>query len=362
MFNSINLKRNSQSDLYGSIYFIIAFIAELIKDSYQTKSIEDTLKNQIALSMIRPYADDNIHDIIDANYPFENGINNNKLIDSLKTWLEQLPKLDSFPIETLSNTMKEFFFQENKMDIVENFGDYITLQIFYFLNSLLNAEVKNMQKNNMESTVVKKINKIDAAKKILDDNINKYNINFKSDKISLFSFLYSCPIWEFLINLHSTSKVYNGELKLTKTEEFNYEGLLALIKDTDEDDNNEEVIYEEQNNKYLELLKGLKAHKIKDIVESKDNDNTTNNDEYKKEFEDTHNAEKYLELFLNKKEELLDIAIHVDNIDNTTINKFINIIRNNYKKDTRFKGKRREYIKEAILKFHSLNKSDVQDT
>lgn len=366
MFNSINLKRNSQSDLYGSVYFIIAFIAELIKNANRGKSVEETLKNQIALSMIRPYADNNVHDIIDANYPFENGINQCELIDSLKRWLTKLSKLDSFPIETLNNTMKEFFFQDNKMDVVENFGDYITLQIFYFLNSLLNAEVKNMQKDNMESTVVKKISKIDAAKKILDDNINKYNIKFDLEKISLFGFLYICPIWEFLINLHSNSKVYNDGLKPKPTtiSGLNSQSLFALIEDNYEDDS-EEVIYE-KDNQYLNLLRGLKAHKIKqNIVDSKEEDNILDVEDEPEEnivLEKVHNVKKYLELFLNKKEELSDIVISQDNIDDKTIDRFIDTIRSYYKKDTRFKSQRRAEIKEAIIKFLLLNKSDVQDT
>ncbi|WP_164969378.1 hypothetical protein [Halarcobacter anaerophilus] len=364
MFNSINLKRNSQSDLYGSIYFIIAFIGELIKGTKLHKSVKDTLKNQIGLSMIRPYADNNIHDIIDANYPFENGLEKSQLVNSLEAWLSKLDIVKSFPIETLNNTMKEFFYQDDKMDVVENFGDYITLQIFYFLNSLLNAEVKNMQKYNMKSTVVKRINKVDSAKRILDDNINKYKLKFDLENLSLFEFFYICPIWEFLIKLHSNSRFYNKEVeqKPTRNQGITSQSLFALMEEDDEDDK-EEVIYQEVDNKFLELLKGLKAHKIKQSNTDPDEDiilNTEENSNFNKSLE--HDSETYLKLILENEEKLKKYTVDSDEISDEYLNQYKSIIRNYYSSTISFRGKKLEELKNAIQKFSKIENQNVQDT
>lgn len=362
MFNEIKVKRESETHLFGSIHFIIGFIADMIKGYKQAQTMSKLLHNKAVKTSIRPYADNYIDSVINYGKLLDKkNYENCTLVTGLDSWLKKLDNLKSFPLETLENTIKEFYYLESEIPNTDNFGDHLLLQTVYFLNALLKADLKNIKN---EDTNILRIKQIKEAFKRLDMNIKNSKINILNDsELSLFSFIYQCPLWEYLIGLHSNSFIYTLKEKTPSRPS-------SLFDEYEEDNDNEDKNSEEINvteNKFFRLLQGIKKHGSNITKEKHENNNEEINKEFKHQeestdFEKEHSVKKYIELFIKEKEKLSTISIpSIDDITENTIDLFIDSIRSYYKKDTRFKINRRKLLKEAITKFLSLDSTDVQD-
>lgn len=354
MFSEVRIRRESQSDLFGSIYYVLGFISDLMKGKSQGKNLIEILKNKALKTSIRSYSDNYIDSVVSYDFYLSDKVfNNSPLINEIDLWLAKINKLNSYPLETLNNTIKEFYYQETEIPLMENFGDYLKLQIIYFLNALLKADLKNIKNEDIN---VRRIRNLNTAFSILESNIANSGVNLDSNTHSLFYFIYSCPLWEYLIGLHSNSTIFTSGNRKKKSNENN----LGSLFGSQEEEENEEV--EVKENKFFKLLQGIKTHKT---TFSKENDlevDISISEDINNVLETEHTVDKYLKLFLKKKDLLEKHKIvSVAEINDKDIDVFRDAIKGYYKEYTRFKEKRRNLLKDAILQFVQVEEQDVQD-
>lgn len=355
MFNEVKMKRESQSDLFGSIYYVLGFISDLMKGKSQGKKLLEILKNKAFKTSIRTYSDNYIDSVVNYDlYLNETIFNECDFINEMDIWLEKINNLMPYPLETLNNTIKEFYYQEMDIPPMENFGDYLKLQTIYFLNALLKADLKNIKNEDINVSRIKNLN---TAFNRLESNISNSGIDLNTNtNISLFAFIYSCPLWEYLIGLHSNSMIFTSKTNINKQSDNNLGSLFGF---SEEEETDEE--FEVKENEFFKLLQEIKAHKtsfskeMSEIVEV----DKENNEEV---FETVHNIDKYLELFLKNKSVLEKYKVtSEDEISDEYIDKFRDAIKGSYKERTRFKEGRRKLLKDAIWKFSLIKEDNVHD-
>ena len=332
MFNKLSLERGSKFDLYGSFYFILGFIAELIQVKLQNQDIKVYLSQKKLGSSISPYSNSNLNSNIFYDFTLDNidtqhNIIECELIQDLILWLEDIHIVKGFPIEVLRETMNDYYWQENKMEEEANFGNYIKLQVLYFLNALLKIDLKYSSDKNI---AIKRINNVKAANNSFNDKLNKIKKekNISLEDLKLFSFIYKCPIWNYLIGLHDV--LDTEALNISKNS--NSKNTVALPFSDEEMG----VKLDRNEHQFFNLLNNLKTHAIDRQI-------------YK------YTVEDLVKLFNNNKDYLPQERISSEEqITNYIEEVYKNIIKKNIPMQ-RFTASKLAILHEAILKYNELN-------
>lgn len=348
LFNQIISARGSRFHLFGSLYFIIGLIFDLMKLKSKNQDILNYFQNKAVLTSIEPY---NISKNVNTPINYHQSLSyldlsNAQIVKDLDNWLGEMD-LNSFSLNILSDIMKEYYFQLTDMPNCKSFGEYLTFNICYFLNAILKAETNYYASSYIPISRIKK-NYSDAVDS-LQTNISKSKIkSYSNSKNTLFKFFYDCPIWNYLISLHGIStKENNKESENTKTNILTPD-LFNFNQVEDQEYVESEVDKEEIINPYYELLKGLKIHQGKEHDDEEEDivENTIL-------YETIFSIEKFLEIIYENKQDLNKYKVSDENqITSSIMDKYINVIKNRYKPGSKFRySDREEMLKKAISKF-----------
>lgn len=361
MFNHVSLQRGSKSDLYGSIYFILGAIGEILSLPNNKEAISNYLLNHAKIGTLTPYSENNITSTIYYDHGPRSNLKSNKLLDEFHEWLSMQDNIEKFPINVLEATMKEFHYQEIDMPYVYNFAHYITLQSVYFLSALLKAEAKHIFQD--EIITFKRIKNISNAKSGLKSMIDKYHRNKKSsstEKLSLFDFIYACPIWKYILEDETVETT-----KTTKLVESDNIG--GLWESLEEESANEIQTIETNQQPFMELLAGLKTFgsdpkkkdlkKIEaiDLNEIPDELDIENIIQGKKHTRAEFKYDLILQIIQENEKDLENLKINSKEELSNVFEKYQNYLKENHFEIQRVSGQRKKDLIKAILDFNKIN-------
>lgn len=362
MFNQVSLQRGSKSDLYGSIYFLLGAMGEILSLPTNKEAISNYFLNHANIATSTPYSENNISSAIYYDQKSSTkSLISNKLVNEFYEWLSMKDNIEKFSINVLEATMKEFHFQEIDMPYVYNFAHYITLQSVYFLSALLKAEAKHIFKD--EIITFKRIKNISNAKSGLKSMIKKYEDNTKSlpkQKPRLFDFIYACPIWKYILEDEHVEIIEN-------TEQLDPDNLGGLWGSLEEENDNEIQPVETNQQPFMELLTGLKTYgsdpKKKDINKIEDINLDEIPDEL--EVEDVSKDDKYtteefkykliLKIFQDNEKDFIDFRINNKEEVENVFNYYQNYLKKYYFSIQRVSGQRKKDLIKAILDFNKID-------
>lgn len=358
MFNKVSLQRNSKSDLYGSLYFLLGSIGELLALPHNKEAISDYFSKKAKIATVLPYSSSNVSSSIYYDQESEtNIVMPDKLINDLYEWLGQKNKLEKFPINILEATMKEFYYQESEMPYVDNFAHFITLQTVYFLSALLKAEARHIFHN--EAITFKRIKNINTAKDNFSQIYAKYKKSVIGDQLRLFDFIYACPIWRYILEDEHEIKSETP----VKTSSNEYGGLFESL----EIESTDEAKQEDSNSYYplMQLLAGLKmfgsdSQKNVSIVQQEDTleddvvINTNDSQSEKKYSIDEFTYDIILKIFQQDEEKLNDLKISSKEELPKVYEQYKNYLKTNYFSIQRVSGSRMESLEKAVLTFNNI--------
>jgi hypothetical protein len=362
MFNQISLQRDSKSDLYGSVYFLLGAMGEILALPNDKKSISNYFINRAKIATIAPYSEKNITSTI--YYSQESNINNlisEKFVNEFHEWHTSKDAIEKFPIAMLEATIKEFHFQELDMPYVDNFADYITLQSIYFLSALLKAEAKHIFED--ELVTFKRIKNIGHAKNGFKSMLTKYNKHIAAlsiKKFQLFDFIYACPVWKYIFDDESIDIVENIE----QIESNNFGGLFQSLEQENDDDSQGTV---NKQQPFMQLLAGLKTFgsdsKKKDLKQIEEIEKAEIDNEV--EVENVSGHEKYsrddfkykliLQIFQENEEDLKDLRRSSREELEEEVENYQNYLKKYHFSIQRIRGQKRTDLIKAILDFNEID-------
>lgn len=368
MFNRIGLQRASKSDLFGSIYFILGFISEILSLENKENSVKEFMKLKRTRSGVMVFSISNNTTSIsyEKDVYDEKALENNQLIEDLQNWLDLRDKtIQSFPLSVLEEAIKEFYLQESTMEFQNNFADYILLQIIYFFNALLKA-VATQQFDDNDLTF-KRIRQVSSAKKMLRENIAKYQKYVTSDQPTLFDLIYQCPIWNYFTN--ETQKQHEPINDQAKK-------IVHSLSLYDEDEETEAIEVHSlqlEENHFMQFLRGLKTHGadvIKptldalieslstedEIVENDKNIEITPQLEAKSiPYPDSDFKEDtLLQIFNNNQEFMEEHRIHSADELSYVIEIMKNFLKEHYFLIKRLHAAKESILKQALIKYYDI--------
>lgn len=328
----------------------LSFIFNLIRTKYESNDIIEALKNFQVFSSVRPYSKSVVETFV--YYDSSLGIldlKNSKLVKDLINWLDKFSRIQPFSLELLSETMEEFHYQSSKIIYYDSFAKYITLQIVYFLNALLKANIKYY--NTESPKVIRRIRSYSNAIDDLKINIKNSEIDSYSsaESFTLFKFFYECPIWNYLITLHGFKeiKIKPIQEKVKSFEQLTFfDDEFGFANDIIEDNIIEESISYE--NKFFKLLDKLELH-IQDASKK-------DKEEIKTDIDYAITVDDFLKIYNAYQESLTDYKVQSKSELNENIRtKYIDILKSQYKKRVQFRSKHtRPIVDKAILIFSGI--------
>lgn len=348
LFNKVNAERSSKYELYGSLYFVLGFLSELLNAVLiKNSTIEEFLSGRKMNGAVRPYSNEYTNPGVHFDAMLASTINHHiDFLKDMEKWAKDAEKVEAFSLNTLQSAIEDYFFQEEEIEYQENFADYIRLQTILFLNALLYADIKNIC--NTDTTNRLRIRSSDTALKRLRTNINHAPVEYAQTKnITLFNYFLSCPIWEYLIG----EKIIIEDKNNIKRERIDNSGGLFDIFEEETSSQEEDDVF---NNEYFNLLRGLKTHKIGNrTVIGKILENLEAAQQEK--IEETmrkHTIENYVELFEKNKEKLSKyFVLNEDEITKEITDNYLKVLRKYYPDKTRFTAERKNLINKAIVEF-----------
>jgi len=380
MFSQVSKHNSSQIDLYGSIYYLLGAIGEILALPNTEEALRKYFSAHARIGTVHPYNNENLTTSIFIN---EENISQNliskKLISDFQDWLNQRHSIEKFPLDVLAKTMQDFWVFHDKMPDVHNFADYITLQSIYFLRALLNADA--YQTFPDELITFQRIRQIETAKQLFKNALNKYNDHIDSknnQQLRLFKFIYACPIWSYILDDETIDNTHEEEAQEVPLFQRN-------LFDTMEEDISEKIDKgpNKQQQPLMKLLEGLKLHGSESNKQIEDNenknlkDNDNNNNDENIKYNDTHNNENtqginqetapysrkdftyelLMKIFSDHKEELTDIRINrPEELTYNMVQKYRNfLIPQYFPSIKRLSEEKNDELKKAILTFNNID-------
>ena len=347
LFNKVNAERSSKYELYGSLYFVLGFLSELLNAVLVNNStVEEFLSGREMDGEIRPYSNEYTNPSVHFDTMLVSTINHHiDFLKDLEKWAKDAEKIEAFSLNTLQSVMEDYFFQEEEIEYQENFADYIRLQTILFLNALLYADIKNVC--NTDTTNRLRIRSSDTALKRLRTNINHAPVGYAQTKnITLFNYFLNCPIWEYLIG----EKIIIEDTNIKRERIGNTGGLFDILEEETPPQEEDDVF----NNEYFNLLRGLKTHKIGNraiIGKILENLEVTQQEKIEETVR-KHTVENYIELFEKNKEKLSKyFVLNEDEITREITDNYLKVLRKHYPDKTRFTTERKNLINKAVVEF-----------
>lgn len=255
MFSQVTRHNTSQVDMFGSIYYLLGAISEILALPNDSSALRQYFNDRARISTVYPYSEDNHQTtIFFSEMSKTKKTISNKLIEDFEIWLDKKDQVKEFPLDILEKTITDFLLFQEKMPQVQSFAEYITLQSIYFLRALLGATSENISEN--EIITFQRIKNIEHAKRMLNSAIKKYKdstLNKDVEVIRIFDFIYDCPIWKYILE----DKEYEEDIVEEPTDNFSLGGLFVeeevnIHKDTRDLSTTSQPL--------ITLLEGLKVH------------------------------------------------------------------------------------------------------
>lgn len=167
-----------------------------------------------------------------------------KLILKLEEWKDyKKTKLDEFTLQQIGTLWNEFEDRENNINFTTSAGEYLEIQIYIFLDSLLRSSMTKQE-------TYKIIKDPKVSKNMFQQNLNTYYADNKTltiterietirnkDSINLFEFFMLCPLWNYYVDFSEDILIERNEEKetLMKLEELGkkqhvYSGFFSEIE------------------------------------------------------------------------------------------------------------------------------------
>lgn len=358
MFSQVTKKNSSQVDLYGSIYYLLGAIGEILTLPNTEEALRDYFSANARIATVLPYDQNSSTTIFMNEENISQNLISKKLISDFQNWLNKKDNLATFPLDVLEKTMSDFLLFQSNMPEVSNFADYITLQSIYFLRALLDADANQTLQN--EIITFQRIRKIETAKQLFKSAVKKYDENVSnknSDKLRIFTFIYACPIWDYILN---DEELDNQTIEHDITDS-SLGNLFSILEEEvlPQDINKEEI----EQQPLIKLLEGLKLHgsDSNEILEEHDNiDLSETNQEVsknktydKKDF----TCESIIKIFSEQEENLQNIRISNSEELEKVFEKYRSYLIPKYFGKIRLNDDQREVLKQAILAFNNLQKN-----
>lgn len=224
IFVKIRTKNDAETHLTTSILNIFSFLGSILNSSRLT--LTDKMKESLEEKIIGKFEDNKHGDmILNLN---ETPFNNLPFYKDIEKWIELQKDIEPLSVQLIEDIWNEFHTHEKAMANVNNVAEYLELQIFIFLNSIVRIFIKH--KNiNVSTQVIKSLfdkkNQL-SAKKRFESNLEKYRANKKSEKKDFLDFMIECPLWKYLINYN---KEFSFSYNLTDVEAITYYDYLKLL-------------------------------------------------------------------------------------------------------------------------------------
>jgi len=236
VLKGVNNKGGKETQVLVSAHYLFGFISNILHNN----TVTDLPKVMSYLNILRKFERvDNTNSRISygdhvydeetfkkySNYSLEHEYYGeedkisslSKFLIDLKHWKKYFLKkrvLD-FTLGQVDDAWNEFETREQKINYVVNAGDYLELQIFVFLNSLLQSIHEKKKILSLEPIV-----DISAARGYFISNLRKYYKEFEGkifgekttdlkdiikfvkekEEINIFEFYLICPLWEYYID------------------------------------------------------------------------------------------------------------------------------------------------------------------
>lgn len=224
IFVKIRTKNDAETHLTTSILNIFSFIGTILNPSKLT--LTDKMKEGLEEKTIGKFEDNKQGDMILTSY--ETTFNTLPFYKDLEKWIELQKDLEPLSVQLIEDIWNEFHTHEKAMANVNNVAEYLELQIFIFLNSIVRVFIKH--KNiNISTQVIKSLydkkNQF-SAKTRFESNLNKYEMNKISKEKNFLDFMIECPLWKYLINYN---KEFSFTYSLTDEETTSYYDYLKLL-------------------------------------------------------------------------------------------------------------------------------------
>lgn len=275
LFTKIRTKNDSETHLTVSILNIFSFLGTIL--SFSEFSLENKIQECLEEKIISKFEDNKYGDMILNKHDID--LENLSFYKDLQSWVTLKENIQPIPVQLIEDIWNEFYIQEKIMTTVNTVAEYLELQIFIFLNSIVRVFIKYESINESTQVIRSLYDKKNqsSAKTRFETNLNKYRKHSLSSNNNFLEYMITCPLWKYLINYNEEfSFQYNLTDSITY---YNYLNLLPLHQGSS--DEKAEIIYEEvinSDNTNLNTIedesnwpdKALTKAKIRRFIKSED--------------------------------------------------------------------------------------------